>query len=1037
MVKLPTVTSVCKLSNYVAEFNRAGQVEDLSKVLSGDIKYAREFFETTYVTGGMSELLQSSFKRLAGESDQGIFELRQAMGGGKTHNMISLGLLARFPDLKNLVTESDELSEISESVKVVVVNGRDISNKFIWGDIARQLGKESEFRDHWINGAKPMNESDWIKLIGDEPTVILIDELPPYLESIQKTPVGKETLLDYTKYSLSNLFTATLKLNRCLLVIASLETGYVEAMKVLGNLLVDLQNELVRGAKTITPVDLNTSEIYDILRKRLFKSIPDLAGKEVQQIIDAFSSSYKEAIESRVASRQSQQLADEIRISYPFHPAYKDILSLFKENESFRQTRGLIQFSINLLNSVWNHSDEDIYLIGTQHLDFSDPNIRDQLRDIERRLESAMSRDVYDDVGSAHAQYIDSERGDSCASQIAKILFVSSLSDNVDGVRGLPENTVIEYLVAPNQDITKFSEAFKALQNTCWYIQKRDEDRWFFSENANVRKQIEDKVNSMPQDRVDAELINLLGEIFFPNRKIAYTDLAIRPRIAEISLSSSRRTCLILDPNEISPPTKTSQFFNDQMYKNAFCIVSGDGTQMAKAEDCVRRLLAIKTVQDQSDEHSVRHNEIEIELNTSNKDFQYTVISLFNTVWYPTRDGLERVGLDLNQHRENGYINGELAVETALKSIHANKIQELTQENVDGLIRRCEEQLFPAGQNRIRSNDLIEFAATNPRWVWLEPKGLNFIKQNAIETNKWSEEGGYIDKCPPPPRPVIRVRTINLDEKTGKSELEITTSNSGKKPKIFMAYTKEKVLEGGDSVAKSKIRTDEVELWFIVQNSETGEFSEPFRWTGKIQITHDPVENAGKWLVTLTARPECEIRWNVTGINSKEGSVYDGNPIEIDGNKQTTLTTYAKLGSVSTEKKFYLHAQGKENKIRDDLPAIVEQDFQFADNNAISSLLHTLRSNKNISLYSVEIIVGEHDNSIQLRSGKEVAVFVDNIQSILDSMRQTVEVQDVETQVRCQEIHFPDGITLREFSSQLSIDIPPNNVVQPEGGLDE
>jgi predicted AAA+ superfamily ATPase len=46
----------------------------------------------------MRMLLESGFKRLEGKSDQGVFRLTQAMGGGKTHNLIAFGLLAKHPE---------------------------------------------------------------------------------------------------------------------------------------------------------------------------------------------------------------------------------------------------------------------------------------------------------------------------------------------------------------------------------------------------------------------------------------------------------------------------------------------------------------------------------------------------------------------------------------------------------------------------------------------------------------------------------------------------------------------------------------------------------------------------------------------------------------------------------------------------------------------------------------------------------------------------------------------------------------------------
>ena len=57
------------------------------------------FFAENYITEGMKTLLTEGFRRLEGKSAQGVFKLTQAMGGGKTHNLLALGLLARHPEL--------------------------------------------------------------------------------------------------------------------------------------------------------------------------------------------------------------------------------------------------------------------------------------------------------------------------------------------------------------------------------------------------------------------------------------------------------------------------------------------------------------------------------------------------------------------------------------------------------------------------------------------------------------------------------------------------------------------------------------------------------------------------------------------------------------------------------------------------------------------------------------------------------------------------------------------------------------------------
>ena len=110
--------------------------------------------------------------------------------------------------------------------------------------------------------------------------------------------------------------------------------------------------ELGRQERNITPVDLAANEIYDILRKRLFTSLPDKA--EIDDIAEAYGRKLEEAAKSKVANRGAEAIADEIAATYPFHPRLKNVIALFKENEQFKQTRGLIELISRLLKSVWD-----------------------------------------------------------------------------------------------------------------------------------------------------------------------------------------------------------------------------------------------------------------------------------------------------------------------------------------------------------------------------------------------------------------------------------------------------------------------------------------------------------------------------------------------------------------------------------------------------------------------------------------------------------------------------------------------------------
>ncbi len=140
----------------------------------------------------------------------------------------------------------------------------------------------------------------------------------------------------------------------------------------------NIAEETKRQARSITPVDLNGNEIYDILRKRMFAKLPDQV--EIVKIAEAYGDAISVAERSKAIGKSSEQIADEILGSYPFHPSTKHIIALFKENENYRQTRGLMQFVAKMLKSIWQGEQaSEVYLVGCQHLDLSLGDVREEI----------------------------------------------------------------------------------------------------------------------------------------------------------------------------------------------------------------------------------------------------------------------------------------------------------------------------------------------------------------------------------------------------------------------------------------------------------------------------------------------------------------------------------------------------------------------------------------------------------------------------------------------------------------------------------
>ena len=102
---MKTLKQLCKPRESVFDNTRRDVVLDLTNLIEDNID-ANAFFEENYLTDGMKSLLREAFRRFSGESTQGIYVLTQAMGGGKTHNMVALGLLAKHPELRKRVMGS-------------------------------------------------------------------------------------------------------------------------------------------------------------------------------------------------------------------------------------------------------------------------------------------------------------------------------------------------------------------------------------------------------------------------------------------------------------------------------------------------------------------------------------------------------------------------------------------------------------------------------------------------------------------------------------------------------------------------------------------------------------------------------------------------------------------------------------------------------------------------------------------------------------------------------------------------------------------
>jgi hypothetical protein len=117
-------------------------VLNLGDLLDGKLDEAagEHFFDEIYPITGMKLMVAKGFDRLTGKRDQAAtFLLSQATGGGKTHSMIALGLLAKYPGLRGRFDTRHKLG--TNPVRVIGFDGHESDYPYgLWGSLAERLG---------------------------------------------------------------------------------------------------------------------------------------------------------------------------------------------------------------------------------------------------------------------------------------------------------------------------------------------------------------------------------------------------------------------------------------------------------------------------------------------------------------------------------------------------------------------------------------------------------------------------------------------------------------------------------------------------------------------------------------------------------------------------------------------------------------------------------------------------------------------------------------------------------------------------------
>jgi hypothetical protein len=1025
---LRTVTDACTLQDNALEIRVSDQIENLDELIKGEGD-GHSFFARTHITQGMRSLIVGGIARLAGKSNQGIFHLKQAMGGGKTHIMIGLGLLAKYPELRRDICADVLYIGDFGVAKVAAFNGRNTPQEFFWGEIAQQLGKEELFSKLWNRGPQAPDERDWHELFDcEEPILILLDEMPSYFHYLDTQKVGNGTVADIVTRAFANMLSAAGKRSNVCIVVSDLAVSYDSGTRLISKALDDAHQELGRQEVNISPVDLASNEVYDILRKRLFKELPDI--NTIEDVASAYGQILEEATKAKVASRGAEAIADEIVNTYPFHPCLKSLIALFKENERFKQTRGLLELVSRLLKSVWERDNNDVFLIGPQHFNLSDPEVREKLAEISE-MRDVISKDLWDVNTAAHAQLIDLKSGNDAAAQAGTLLLTASLSTAVNAVKGLIKDEIVGYLVAPLRKPSEFLSAFDMLEESAWYLHHTPEGRYYFDRQENLTKLLQSLANDARDNPKVEELIcSRLNEMFKPTRKTVYEKVLALPSLDDIADNVRRtRVLLIVSPDSKLPPEQVQSFFENLTQKNNICVLTGDKTLMGSVEDAALQVFAAGQAEKRIPKGHPQRDDLERKQETYDQNFNATIHGLFDKVCFPIqRSGrtpqLTAKGLDTTRDTREPF-DGEKQIEKTLMA-DPIKLYLDVEENFDAIREKAESLLWPEGQNEARWSDILDRAAEQAGMYWLPPKGIEQLKNLACNRGIWEDLGtGYITKKPQKKKTSVQYIQDTEPDDDGYVRLRVNAQNAGPAPKIYYS-------EDADVSTESALLTDQTlktnalcVKFLAIDPSSQNETGDPVVWKNKLVIRNMLSDDAIR-KVELIVTPRGTIRYTLDGSEPRDGTTYTG-AFEI-GDSKALVCVFAECDGLESKVEFHFPARGQKGIQIDGVKPI-----QIVKRKELDSRKKTYEGlkdakEKGISFENVRISVGQGAQIAQVLVG-EIKITADYLRPILDLVLQQFD-SDAPVTMSFAKAYFASGDDLKQFSEDVGIEIKQNEVVQ-------
>ncbi len=574
-----------------------------------------EFARRTWPTKGLLNLLRTAQSRLSGQGGEAVVHLQTTFGGGKTHALITLYHFVRAPDVIlqefGLDPQTFGLAQMGKAQVAAFVGAAadPLKGRTPWGEIAAQLGKYELVREHDEQRVSPGKDL-LRKLLGEEPVLILIDEIAEYLTKLALPGELARGEHEAARAYQSQVFTFLHELTelasglpRCLVVVTTTTSSpYGEEGERVQEKLADIVGRTHRLAEPV-----HGTEIYEVVRQRLFADIGDPSLH--RQVAERFFAMYRELGAQAPEEVQTPEYRQRLERAYPFHPELIDLLyNQWGSFHEFQRTRGVLRFLAEIVAWQWKQRKNlpALPVIRACDVPLEVPSVRESLlQPLERAYDSVMANDIVGGRGLARevdTRLLEEMGKERLAEGLATAIFLYSFSGAQKEERGVNLARLRVAALRPGLSPAAVGDIVQQLEEKLLYLHKHN-GRYFFSTELNLNRAVLSAEEGVEEQRILEEIQTLLEKKLgqeFPVSRPLWPD-------APGQVPDRREHVLVvLGPSHSFGGKETNEFV-ETLFKyaggtpraapGALLVLAADADELRALRTTVRNLLALREVQ--------------------------------------------------------------------------------------------------------------------------------------------------------------------------------------------------------------------------------------------------------------------------------------------------------------------------------------------------------------------------------------------------------------------------------------------------------